>query len=753
MVGFVLVLIVLSLRVPIYAKESGFTIEKNRARIVIPANPSAKERDAAGLLKDYLEKVFGFPFSIVPENANSLGKNEGIFIGNTGLAELTFPDFSKKLEQDGYRIVITRKNVLLLGGSRHGITYAITAFLEDYIGCRRFTEEEEYVPQKTSLNLPISDTTSLPAVDVRIINGPMASQPGVKAWRRLTTIADDWRDGEWSGYYVHTFNRLVPPAKFFDSHPEYFGLINGQRKPYAQLCLTNPHVLQRVVDTLRQEMAAHPTVQYWSVSQNDDFEYCRCERCAKVDEEEGSPSGLILRFVNQVADSFPDKTITTLAYSYTRHAPKKTRPHSNVLITLCSIEMDRSEAISASASGTSFVEDLMTWSNLTDNLMIWDYEVQFTNYISPFPLFHTLQPNLQLFNKYHAKAHFQQCNIDRGVEFAPLKMYVLSKLLWNTEVNVDSVVHDFTQHYYGAAGPFIQQYFDRLHQEEKESKQSLDIYGTPVAFTNTLLSNERMADYYAYFDQAESAVANDSILLERVKVARLPILFGEMEIAKSDLFGERGWFVRQGDDFIPRQEKTALLDTFSAVCARNNIVYMNENGLTVGLYRSSTERFLDIKVKGDLAFEKKVTCTTPPDTRYFLKGEASLTDGVKGTERYRMNWLGWEGMDMGFTIDLGNVSPVKSAAVSTMHYPQAWIIRPDTVTCSISEDGINFRNVGSIITDSDASKEPLIRSFEFPLTGKARYVRFEITGTKTLPVWHTYTGHKSWIFVDEAEVR
>ena len=157
--------------------------------------------------------------------------------------------------------------------------------------------------------------------------------------------------------------------------------------------------------------------------------------------------------------------------------------------------------------------------------------------------------------------------------------------------------------------------------------------------------------------KAEAAVANDPVLLERVKIARLPMCFGEMEIAKSDLFGDRGWFLREGGDFIPRPEKNALLDTFTAVCGRNHITHMNENGLTVALYRSSTERFLDIKVKGDLAFEKNVTCTTPPDARYFLKGESSLTDGVKGTERYRMNWLGWEGMDMGFTIDLGSVFP------------------------------------------------------------------------------------------------
>jgi hypothetical protein len=719
--------------------------------LLLSAQPSPAEKRAADILAEYFFRMSGARLSILQEPIEQ--KSRIISIGQTQFALQHHGANSFRLGQDGFRILTQSDNVFLIGGTRHGIVYAATALLEDFFGCRKWNAKEEYVPVQPNLFLPETDTTYLPATDIRVVNGPMAEDAKVKEWRRVTTIGDDWREGDWKGYYVHTFNRLVPPSRYFETHPEYFGLINGERKPYAQLCLTNPDVLERVIDTLRAEMAAHPGIHYWSVSQNDDFEYCRCANCEKVDEEEGSPSGLILRFVNKVAAAFPEKTITTLAYSYTRHAPRVTRPAANVMITLCSIEMDRSETIAKSTSGESFVNDLHEWHAISDNLMIWDYEVQFTNYISPFPLFHTLQPNLQLFDRNGAKAHFQQCYVDRGVEFAELKLFVLSKLLWNPDANVDSMVNDFMMSYYGSAGTEIKSYFDDLHRDEQRTHQSLDIYGTPVAFATTLLTLDRLNEYKGYFDRAERKVANDPVLLNRVKIAHLPLLFAEMEIAKTDLFGERGWFYRDGDDFKPRPEKTALLDTFTAVCKRNDIVYMNENGLTVELYRTSTERFLDVRVKGDLAFEKSVSCTTPPDQRYFLKGPASLTDGVRGTERYRMNWLGWEGVDVGFTVDLGTIQPVQSATVSTMHYPQAWIVRPEKVVCSVSDDGVHFKEYGEITTDQDASKEPLIRAFDFSLNGEARYVRFEITGTKTLPAWHTYTGHKSWVFIDELVVR
>ncbi len=53
-------------------------------------------------------------------------------------------------------------------------------------------------------------------------------------------------------------------------------------------------------------------------------------------------SGAMVHFVNKVAEQFPDKVISTLAYQYTRSAPTKIIPKDNVNIMFCSIECNRS---------------------------------------------------------------------------------------------------------------------------------------------------------------------------------------------------------------------------------------------------------------------------------------------------------------------------------------------------------------------------------------------------------------------------
>ena len=142
------------------------------------------------------------------------------------------------------------------------------------------------------------------------------------------------------GTWVHTFNSLVPPEIYFKDHPEYFALRDGKRLP-TQLCLTNPEVVKVVIQNLRRQIAQNPRAKYWSVSQNDNRQYCKCDECRALDEKEGSHSGTMINFVNQVAEQFPDYMISTLAYEYTRKAPATIKPAKNVNIMLCSIEVRR----------------------------------------------------------------------------------------------------------------------------------------------------------------------------------------------------------------------------------------------------------------------------------------------------------------------------------------------------------------------------------------------------------------------------
>ncbi len=247
----------------------------------------------------------------------------------------------------------------------------------------------------------------------------------------------------------------------------------------------------------------YPETDIISVSQDDNTHYCMCEQCAAIDEEEGSPSGSMIRFVNAVAEEFPDKTISTPAYQYTRK-PCQTRPASNVLITLCSIECDRSKPIEEGCS--DFANDLKGWKELTENIRIWDYTTQFTNFMAPFPNLHTLSPNIRLFRDSHAKWIFEQ-HSHQPSELFELRSYLTAQLLWNPDQDADQIITNFSEAYYQEAAPFILEYIHTIHEEiQKVPDFFLFLYGDPSQGFDSFLRPELLNSYDQLFSQAEEAV-------------------------------------------------------------------------------------------------------------------------------------------------------------------------------------------------------------------------------------------------------
>ncbi|WP_289731557.1 DUF4838 domain-containing protein, partial [uncultured Alistipes sp.] len=226
-----------------------------------------------------------------------------------------------------------------------------------------------------------------------------------------------------------------------------------------------------------------------SVSQNDgNFTNCHCEECSKIDEYEGSLSGNYVRFLNKLAERFPDKQFSTLAYLFTMHPPKHVKPLPNVNIMLCDIDTKREVPLTDNASGRDFMKALEGWSKISNNIFIWDYGINFDNMVAPFPNFPILQKNIQLFKEHNATMHFSQIGGSKGGDFSEMRAYMVSKLMWNPYLNADSLMRSFMDGYYGAASPYIYQYEKLLEGGLLASDKELWIYDSPVTHKDGMLN-------------------------------------------------------------------------------------------------------------------------------------------------------------------------------------------------------------------------------------------------------------------------
>lgn len=710
---------------------------KSNYTIVLPMNASAEELRAAGFLNEHLYEIAGCRLPIV--HADKLASSNSISISKC-------PDI---INDDGFIVYNEGSSLIIKGGGGKGCIYGVAEILEKYMGVRYYSPKYVVIPKTANISLPGMNLKDSPVNTYRNVNGQFTSDENYKDFNRLHTISDMFA----TGYFVHTFHRLVPWTEYFHTNPEYFAWMNGKHV-IDQICLSNPEVFDIVTGKLRVEMELQPDKKVWSVSQDDNFSYCQCDDCSKINQEEKSPAGPIIRFVNRVADEFPDKVISTLAYQYSRPAPVKTKPRSNVQVMLCTIELNRSKPIATDPASISFLKDMEDWGKISNHIYLWDYTVNFNHHITPFPNIHTLQSNIKLFVDNHVREHFQQSNTGTAHEFSELKSYLIAKLLWNPDADVQKIIREFTDGYYGPAGKWIRKYISALEKEILKTGEWLDIYGPPTQHQHTFLSVENVALYNQYFDKAEKAVMNQPGYLLHVQTARMALQYAIMEIGKNDMFGPRGWYYEQNGDFYPRQDMIDVLEKFYRTSIDCEAAVVNEAGLTAEEYYHSTRRFIDVQVKGNLAFRKKVSASPLPSEKYGNGDLSLLTNGVRGASDFKVHWLGWEAKNFSLILDLEALVNASTIEVSTLWDQKSWILHPRAVTCFVSQDGIDYTLIEKLEVIGDQRKEEVQKLFEFKVSGtKFRFVKFEIEGSLQLPYWHPSAGGGSWVFVDEIVVK
>lgn len=509
-------------------KRQEFVLFKNQKTdytIVLADDASESEKWAADELKHWLKEVSGADFSIKPLSSAT---GPRIILGyNPVVKSLTGMPAPAMLDE-AYHYSNVGQDLVIFGGKQRGTMYGVMSFLENELGCRWYTSTVTSIPKRNELKFTHLGHSEKPGIRVRNDFYFEAFDPVWAARNKMNgSMGAPKQPGGVESYWsVHTFYPLVPPAEFFEKHPEYYSLLKGKRVPQlAQLCLSNPDVLAIISDRIKKRMRESPEYLIYDVSQNDYYNPCECDKCQAIVKREGSESGLMIWFVNQVAESvekeFPDKFIGTLAYQYTRNPPARIRPRENVVVRFCSIECCFAHDFKTCPQNQSFMKDMQVWAKMAPHIYIWDYAVNFGHYLMPYPNFSVLQSNIKSFKEHNAIGIMEQAAYQsRGGEFAELRSYLIARLLWNPDINTKDVIDEFMYGYYGRSGKFVKQYFDLLQSQVKPDTH----IGLGTDPSNPIFSEAFVNQSAAIFEEGVKAAENEEIL-HRVELASLPVLY------------------------------------------------------------------------------------------------------------------------------------------------------------------------------------------------------------------------------------
>lgn len=463
--------------------------------ILLSDRANESETAAADLLADYLTQATGTePEILAVGTVDYLKKNgaddriSAFIVLSVTEGDAKTGSYTAKAGPDG--------NLYIDANDARGLYNGVYAFLREFCGVNLYAADVKTVGRTDRIVLPAGyEKTYVPALEYADTDWISPHDVDFAVANGLNGIYSDI-PAEMGGSvkyitFCHSLTTAIVPAdELLESNPEYFALQENGKRTGDQLCLSNPNVVNlaiedvlRLIDEGYDETAPLNIV---SVTQDDNQNYCTCENCAAIAERYGGQSGLMLWFVNQIADAVaasdhPDVVVDTFAYQYTRQAPTGIAPKENVCVRLCSIECCFSHPLDdpACEENAAFMQDLRDWAAISDRLYIWDYTTNYSETLGLFPDFGVLQKNIRTFVQnsvvgiYEEGAYYAgECN----TEFADLRAYLLARFMQDPdEADPVGLRDGFLAAYYGEGAAEIGEFLDFITDHAGDEEGHLSI--------------------------------------------------------------------------------------------------------------------------------------------------------------------------------------------------------------------------------------------------------------------------------------
>ncbi len=246
----------------------------------------------------------------------------------------------------------------------------------------------------------------------------------------------------------------------FKTQPELFALINGERSP-RQHCLSNPKLLDAVVDEIKKQRAQGrgPVI---GMGPNDGSGFCECDECRKLDggdfdsfSFEPSVTDRYIWFFNQVLDRLagddPDTRIAFYIYHAYMRPPVRWKPNPKIMGAMAPISLDRVHGFSNPvAPEKSYVRWLyQEWGQLLPELYDRGY---WSNLACPgFPFINVdrLRDEIPACHGFGVKG-WRVETFPNYASALPAN-YVAARLMWDHTADVDAILADFSEKFFGSA--------------------------------------------------------------------------------------------------------------------------------------------------------------------------------------------------------------------------------------------------------------------------------------------------------------
>ena len=527
------------------------TAGTSKYKIVIPASKTSYDSVAANDLQLFLEEASGCKLPIVTDTEIVYDETDYfISVGTTTLyytmsTQTNIVADYAELDEDGSLIHLQGNVIYLTGAAGYGTLNAVYRFLEYEVGYEAYALDEIYVEKMVDVPVLKFENTKIKEKSVYrdIQHGKVFAASSASAAARMGLISSASGglslDGRIFAQFIHSFKTLVPPSSSKE------GWWNN-----GQLCLTNDEVVTAVAEASKKYMLQYPSARYMMYGGEDDTSACSCENCQAEAKKYGGHGALLLKFCNKISLALDEwlkdnnrehiifMALNYLAYesapAYLDRTTGEYTPYDETCIArdnvgtfLCFPSADYGHSLDDPTSSVNVIEyeKVKAWSVCTENMGVYLYLADYTNYFQYYNAISSYQGWLRTLQEFGVDLFFLH-NIGENV-YSPLgelKLYLLSKLSADaTKASQEELTIDFMNHYYKVAATDMYEYYNEMSMHytlisaNNSNNQDVDCYGTMPAYGSTEYYPLGVINkFLKILDNAYQSV-EESVLEEEVK--------------------------------------------------------------------------------------------------------------------------------------------------------------------------------------------------------------------------------------------
>jgi len=465
--------------------------------IVVGPKACEVERSAADELQRYLDRITGERITVREE---PLAGAVPLFVGGHAVPA--------ELGAEGYVLRSAQEGLILAGNSPRATLYAVYDFLER-LGCRWYyaDAEDEIIPR-----LSLSEVVRIIEAGLRVQEKPdfsvrmrrflvydigpegtavskafMRNLPAVVDWttKNRMNIFQYALDHNWDCYQHWKYYRKVFPEMHkrgliigagghclfmflpfdkFEEHPDWFPMVGGQRQPKGQFCTRNEQAVSYYIKNIVKFLKDNPEIEYFAPWPNDTGGWCQCPLCKETPSADRFME-LGHRIYNELKKAVPKVRVTHFAYGSHVAPPEKARPLPGMTVTLCTWGRDLSIALADERTSNKFRKTFASWREMAgeanvDMVFHGKYARHLGLGFHPLPL-KVLQADCRWFRQQGLSGFELPCAY-MGQRTKSLNLYVLAKLMWDADADVDAILSDYFRQCYADSSASMRKAYEQV---------------------------------------------------------------------------------------------------------------------------------------------------------------------------------------------------------------------------------------------------------------------------------------------------